>query len=1067
MFILYQSNSIEVLKHIFLYVVKKNLCIKKQYNKKLFFPIDIIIQDYNMSFFLKMFLSKYLGICANFNFVLPAKFIFNLYKILIPDISEDFFLNKNNLVWIIMNLLPKLIHLNEFNFIKKYLNYDEGYKKLFSLSYRIADIYDKYLVYRVDWLKEWENYRLVDVNKGKEHQLWQSILWREIINFSYKKNKFIWNRSKIFYKIIDILTKESKIKYKKPNLFIFNVSCLPNLYLDTFYLLSKYVDLHYFFINLSNKYWFDKYNLKHHYFSNDNYFDEINYKSIKYFNPLLINYGRVSSDYLILLNKFNFYEVNSFLCFSNKNLLNIIKNDILSFKNSFILNNRKILSLYKDDSIKIYSCNGYLDEVKKLRNYLLDLILNKYYKLHDIVVYVSDLNIYYPYINSVFLDIRYKKYLSINIMENNINYDIEIFNLFINFLNIFNLNYNFSEICFLLKNKVIFSKFNIDYDELNIILNITKNVGICCNINNYIVNYSVHNFDYYTLINGIKRILLGYFINDKLCIWNDIVPYSLIENNFFYNILEKFSDFLFKVINLRNILNKSYSINDWILISRNILDTFFNKEDINGNIFLNKNAWSILVDDYSLIGFKKKINVFLFIKIINIFLKKSNKVKCYSINSINFCSLISLRMIQFKIVCFIGMNDHFPKDRFSYNFDLMDSNYRIGDRNKIELDKFLFLESLVSAKDKVYISYLDYSYVSGSKCFPSILINNLFYYINILNKNIITKYDNFNYKFIILNKIKKRYFNIEESFKKYNFNYSKYIYFDKICCYWSNPVKFFLRYVIKLNYFMYNLSLSKKELFNFDIKRFYFFRIKIINFILCNKISYKDIFLYLQYLNFFPSNSFGKIIWDKEKSKIMYLIDKITKIFFGIKKIKFNCWVNGINIFGAIDVCCGLGVIKWLPKNLNLIDGLIFWIHHIIYCYLGGINTSYMYGYNGIWSLEPVTYNIAKEYLNKYLFGYLNKRRVPMLFLPKSSNVWIMNAYNLFNKEKKKYFLLNIARNKLYNFLYGNFFYEGEINDIYISNFINFLNYKVDVEYIIAQSEVLLLPVFNNLKMSF
>ncbi len=1060
MFILYQSNNIKSLKNIFFYVIKNYIFMKKK--KKIFYPTEVVIPDYNMSFYLKMFLSKKLGICSNFKFILPAKFIWNIYKKIIPDIKEEYFFNKTNLVWIIMYLLPKLIYLDEFYIIKKYLYNDLNNDKLFSLSYQIADIYDKYLMYRIDWLYSWEKYKLID-NLG-DNQIWQSILWRKIISFFLKKFNFVWNRCNVYYKVLDILNLKKKNNFlfeNKRSIFIFNVSYLSPIYLNTFYILSKYIDVNYFFINLSCEYWFDICNFKDYNYFNKNYFCNLSLDKYKNFNPLLLNCGKICSDYLLLLNEFDFYEINCFSNFKNKSVLNIIKNDILYFKNSFFLNNKKI----KDNSIKIYSCSGYLNEVKKLRKFLFKLIINNLYNVFDIVVFVSNLSKYYSYIYNVFSDIRYKKYLPFRIIENNLDFDNNILNLFLSMLNIYYLDNNFNDICLLLKNKVISNKFNINIDELNIIFNIIKNIGLCNCINDYLFNLSFNDLNYFTIVNGIKRILLGYAINEEFCIWNNIVPYSYINNNFFYGIIEKLSNFLFNIIDLRNILSKKYLINDWINISKKILDIFFDYNIVNKNIYLNNKIWFKLENSCKFIFFKNKINSFLFIKIIISFIKNINNVKLYSINSINFCSFGSLRMIPFKVVCLLGMNDNFfPKNKIYYNFDLINSNPRIGDRNKIDSDKFIFLESIISSKYLIYISYLNYSFDKNKKYFPSMLITNLLDYINSGSEyKYINKKNNFYIKnYIIKNNLKKNIFYI--NLKKYDdFFNKKYIFLNNFCYYWFNPIKYFFNFFLKINYHFFDNFFFNKELFIFDIKKFYFFRFKIINILLNRKILYKNIFYILQYLNILPLFSFGKIIWYKEKTKIFNLINNIKNLFFKIKEFKFNCLIDKINIYGIIHICDGYGVIKWLPKNLNLIDALIFWINHLIYCYLGGKNYSYIYGYNGVWSFPPINYSTSKKYLRKYLFGYFDKNNFPVFFLPRSSNMWFYYAYDLKKKKKKDFYLLNLAKRKLKNILYGNYFYNGELNDIYISRFIKDFNFKVDIENIILCSEIWLLPVFKNL----
>ncbi len=68
--------------------------------------------------------------------------------------------------------------------------------------------------------------------------------------------------------------------------------------------------------------------------------------------------------------------------------------------------------------------------------------------------------------------------------------------------------------------------------------------------------------------------------------------------------------------------------------------------------------------------------------------------------AVNFCTLMPMRAIPFKLVCLLGMNDgDYPRAQPPLDFDLMGSDYRPGDRSRREDDRYLLLEALLSARD--------------------------------------------------------------------------------------------------------------------------------------------------------------------------------------------------------------------------------------------------------------------------------------------------------------------------------------------------------------------------------
>ena len=111
-------------------------------------------------------------------------------------------------------------------------------------------------------------------------------------------------------------------------------------------------------------------------------------------------------------------------------------------------------------------------------------------------------------------------------------------------------------------------------------------------------------------------------------------------------------------------------------------------------------------------------------------LEDSKRSGSFAAGGITFCSLIPMRSIPFKIVGLLGLNfDKFPRKENSVSFSLMDKEKRKGDRNVKENDKHLFLETLLSAGENLYISYIGQSVKDNTKIPPSALVDELLDYI--------------------------------------------------------------------------------------------------------------------------------------------------------------------------------------------------------------------------------------------------------------------------------------------------------------------------------------------------
>ena len=98
---------------------------------------------------------------------------------------------------------------------------------------------------------------------------------------------------------------------------------------------------------------------------------------------------------------------------------------------------------------------------------------------------------------------------------------------------------------------------------------------------------------------------------------------------------------------------------------------------------------------------------------------------------VQFGTLMPMRSIPFKVIGLLGMNDGaYPRVQAPRDFDLMASSWRAGDRSRREDDRYLFLEALLSARQKLYISWQGHSAADNSVRPPSVLVAQLLDVVN-------------------------------------------------------------------------------------------------------------------------------------------------------------------------------------------------------------------------------------------------------------------------------------------------------------------------------------------------
>jgi len=98
---------------------------------------------------------------------------------------------------------------------------------------------------------------------------------------------------------------------------------------------------------------------------------------------------------------------------------------------------------------------------------------------------------------------------------------------------------------------------------------------------------------------------------------------------------------------------------------------------------------------------------------------------------VQFGTLMPMRSIPFKVIAMLGMNDGaYPRVQAARDFDLMASSWRAGDRSRREDDRYLFLEAILSARQKLYVSWQGHSASDNSPRPPSVLVAQLLDYVN-------------------------------------------------------------------------------------------------------------------------------------------------------------------------------------------------------------------------------------------------------------------------------------------------------------------------------------------------
>ncbi|MBF0784948.1 exodeoxyribonuclease V subunit gamma [Muribacter muris] len=749
MFTVYYANQLENQKDLLVNIIRNDP------NPNPFEQETILVQSTGMEQWLQMQLSSDLGVAAHFQFPYPTTFLWQQYRLLFPELPKENSFDRHSMLWRLMRLIPQYLDNQCFAPLKHYLN-GADQLKLYQLCTKIADLFDQYLVYRPEWLIEWEKGNLNTVKdmilnrpsfkKKEENDIfaiieWQSFLWVKLIDeIKSETSEILFNTShraylqQRYFDKLDNLSAEEKLKLPK-RIFIFGISSLPNSYFLLLHKLSQYCHIHLFFTNPSQYYWgnnqeaklIEKLALKQQLSSSD-LADLYQHQG----NKLLSAWGKQGKEFLNLLIEADIQSVDFYTDYPNSHLLlNQIKNAILNFEQ------KSQFSLDKSDkSVQIHSCHSKMREIEVLHNQLLNLFeADPDLSPKDIIVMSPDIDSYAPYIEAVFS--RYTKrdeynrndsrFIPFSLSDQKISYIDPIIKSFFTLLSLKENRFIAEDILDLLNVKAIQNKYLITNEQYMTLRQWIRNVGIRAGLNMQSVDW----LNYNSWQNGLERLLLGSSLKEEHNSWQNTLAFNE-SYGLSAEIAGKLAKFIDDLTAWFAFIQKAQTADNWLRKLTEIIALFYQEDEENLDIILTlNNAVETIIQHISNVNFTEEIEIGVIQQLMEAELNEQRSNLNFLSGKVNFCTLLPMRAIPFKVVCLLGMNEgEFPRQQNPNPFDLMQYAPIIGDRARRDDDRYLFLEALLSAQSIFYVSYLGQSLTDNNAKLPSLLVSQLMDYIN-------------------------------------------------------------------------------------------------------------------------------------------------------------------------------------------------------------------------------------------------------------------------------------------------------------------------------------------------
>ena len=682
-----------------------------------FQPEIVVVQSAGMGRWLSLRLAEAHGICANVQFPFPQRFVSEIFRAALPETLATDAFDRDLLPWRIMRLLPGLLDRAEFEPVRHYLAGERPELKLYQLSNKIAEVFDRYLAFRPRMILDWD--------AGKDAH-WQAVLWRELATAEA-------HQPILAEKLAEKLHAGLRIGHLPPRVSIFGLSALPGFYLDIVQAIAQQVEVHLFVMEPTDQWWRDIVSVR----------EEARILKrqpgrtaaqlhLERGNSLLASMGKLGRDFLGLVGDLEpVKHEESFIEPDGGTLLSQVQRDI------FLLRERDATAplLPNDESIQFHTCHSPMREMEVLHDQLLAAFeKDRSLEPRDVVVMMPDVASYAPFIEAVF-DTPESEAVRIpfTIADRTARAESGVIDTFLAILDLSISRFGASSVLNILESPAVQRRFNLTESDLETIRVWLDKAAIRWGIDAaHREELGVPAFAQNSWREGLDRLLLGYAMpSGGRQLFHGILPIDEVEGGLAETLGDfiEFTDALFRTAVE---LKAARSLVQWQTILRQIVERFFASTDgIARELLPVRLALDSLGTVSREAAFMEVVSFDVLLAHLNRVLGDSDSGSGFLVGRVTFCALQPMRSIPFKVICLVGMTDTaYPRKSSAVGFDLIAQDPRPGDRFPRDDDRYLFLEALLSARQLFYVSYVGQSIRDNSPQPPSVLVSELLDYLS-------------------------------------------------------------------------------------------------------------------------------------------------------------------------------------------------------------------------------------------------------------------------------------------------------------------------------------------------
>jgi exodeoxyribonuclease V gamma subunit len=677
--------------------------LKSQKPADPFLPQTILVPNRDSAKWLQLQLSDKMGIAANYRFMMPAEWHWNQIREIYPDLPKVLPSDPEPMKWTLFSLLSRPEVLKRFSRLYNYISEQtESMREsaTLKLSRQLASVFDQYLIYRPELILKW------DAGKtGSGDEKWQGDLWKLLTEEWNKtfQSPICHHKAKLFE------IAENQFKHKKnvlgSALFVFNPGLIPSS-------IARFLEV---------------YSENHPVYLFQNRLTESICKEYEcsILNSLADEAFSIDSIYKFISDE----GKNEFCDFHSASILNEVKSRIT---------NNKPDEKYEydvDESIQVRSCHSPLREIETLHQFLLERFeTDPALKPDDVLVVTPDLTPYEKMIDAVFgvqeggiPEIPYRT------PSSGFQESLQITNTFLEYVDLLTSRFRFDDVFDLFQSKPVLERFEISESDASKVKEWLEDNYIIWGIDeDHRKEWGQPEQKTHTWKRALQRIWDGDIIGSHKVGQLGFERYEgvkTITDRDRWAIFNRFFNFL---NDARQIVKHQKSASQWCdLLTRWASELFSDSVFSGGAGIALKSGIESLRSQFEASSSVNKLPFNIIRSELEAVLVDRKGKSARFTDGVTFSSMVPVRGLPFKMIAMIGLNEeNFPRKQNAPDFDLMNQNPRVTERDRKKEDKALFLESVMAAGEIFYCSYIGQSKVDNEHLPPSPILSEWIDYLS-------------------------------------------------------------------------------------------------------------------------------------------------------------------------------------------------------------------------------------------------------------------------------------------------------------------------------------------------